>query len=644
MDFKKNYYSILGVSPTAAKSEIKSAYRNLARKYHPDKNPGDPLADEHFKEINLANEVLSNDISRAIYDQYKAKEDQLKAGRPRSNDPNPSQGKTKTYTKTTVVKKENRIYIRGEVTIKYWAEQETSLMPFSTWSIDYRINPVEVGVKILDSDIFDYPGTPLNFQKAFTAAELFKVPLSQPVKCTISTAGEEEFYELTLEDVRIKDPMIIDVMKHEGQSLATLKGELYAYTVMMTSTTVTEEVTDIYGETGFVESKTIGQETFLRKEYFYPDGTRYWGPWETSSVRKSQRNDAPKVAPSRRPIGIENAGCAGYWWILPVIIFGLIFPHATIAIIIISVVIWAFSLFANILGDLRAFFIGICAIFFAFLFYDVFKWNRMGRITMAFPKSTNDSVISQENVVYGDQSRPGDKLISHYIRWKDYDSLPHSITLSMLRSDVNSSISVHKNISLIPDISLAPVYVTLLESDERKMDKVYKAFDTLKREKNMDETAFANAVVSCIQSLPYFLVVEKSCKSDNYQDSFIKQFLSQCSQECCVGNAKFGVRSPVEFISDLRGDCDSRALLIYAILKKFDYNVALLTSTYYQHAMIAVALKGMHPASSVSLRIRGKNYLLWETTQPGLKSGEISGYYQDLDQWSVDLLHEKTNS
>lgn len=65
----KDYYKILGVDKKATTAEIKSAYRKLAKKFHPDKNPGDKQAEEKFKEINEANEVLSDPEKRAKYDQ-----------------------------------------------------------------------------------------------------------------------------------------------------------------------------------------------------------------------------------------------------------------------------------------------------------------------------------------------------------------------------------------------------------------------------------------------------------------------------------------------------------------------------------------------------------------------------------------------
>ena len=67
---KRDYYEVLGVAKTATADEIKSAYRKLAMKYHPDRNPGDKAAEEKFKEAAEAYDVLHDPEKRQRYDQF----------------------------------------------------------------------------------------------------------------------------------------------------------------------------------------------------------------------------------------------------------------------------------------------------------------------------------------------------------------------------------------------------------------------------------------------------------------------------------------------------------------------------------------------------------------------------------------------
>src|SRR5579864_4465885 len=66
---KKDYYEILGVKKSASAEDIRKAFRKLARKYHPDVNPGDKASEEKFKALSEANDILSDPKKRKIYDQ-----------------------------------------------------------------------------------------------------------------------------------------------------------------------------------------------------------------------------------------------------------------------------------------------------------------------------------------------------------------------------------------------------------------------------------------------------------------------------------------------------------------------------------------------------------------------------------------------
>src|ERR671917_1480364 len=69
--FEKDYYRVLGVSETATPKDIKSAYRKLSRQYHPDANPGDKAAEERFKEVSAAYDVVGDAEKRKEYDEVR---------------------------------------------------------------------------------------------------------------------------------------------------------------------------------------------------------------------------------------------------------------------------------------------------------------------------------------------------------------------------------------------------------------------------------------------------------------------------------------------------------------------------------------------------------------------------------------------
>src|SRR5580693_6353559 len=81
---KQDYYELLGVERKAGAKDIRAAFRKLARKYHPDLNPGDKSSEEKFKQLQEAYDVLSDSKKRQMYDQYGFYSENIPAGGPGS--------------------------------------------------------------------------------------------------------------------------------------------------------------------------------------------------------------------------------------------------------------------------------------------------------------------------------------------------------------------------------------------------------------------------------------------------------------------------------------------------------------------------------------------------------------------------------
>lgn len=651
MNARKDYYRILEVLPQASLEEIKAAYRRLARLHHPDKNGGSIEAEERFKELSEAFGVLSNESARAVYD-HERKQIQEEEARQRV----PFKGTT--TKRTRVIKKEHRVYVTGILEVKYWAEQKLQKEDLTFASNFYRITPTDVHAIIRAEDIrHDLPSA-AGSRTTLSEAELFRAPITRPVKCTVIIDGIEERFLLDLQDIRITSPEIVHANKENNLSLGDLNATFYAYIRKLSEETIETEETACSGETGELDYKEEAGILFVRKEYYRRDCSKYWGPWE--QVYSPEAPPVRRGRDSRRHHAsiyqMRSPGCV-VWSLLLFVPVLFLLPQLFFDLLTAALVCLGLVLFAGLIrfavsgprGVLRT--LGVLLLLA--LIYLVFFTN--ATFTTPAPRSASeyDSLSTTEEPVANhpdtwdqldakDKSFTEDNLITHHIRWEDYNARKYAVSVSIRASAVTDAVHYHcdLNIALRQEEDVRRMYTSLESHDAAKLDGFYAAFDTLRRRRRMNEQQFAEMIVSCIQSIPYYLVVDKGCDASSYRnDPYVANYLRACRSDCCVGNMKYGVRSPGEFVSDLKGDCDTRALILYSLLRHFDYDVALLTSMEYKHALIAVHFRESFGQSGVGLPINGRNYLLWETTGKGYRPGDIPVGISNLRYWTVTLLN-----
>ena len=648
MDYKKDYYQLLEVPATASKEEIRAVYRRLAKLYHPDKNAGDSGAEEKFKLINEANEILSNDILRQEYDAYRQEQERWKKMQAdKENDKHEIRSHNKkTYTKTNTVVTETKIYIKGVIRVKYWAGCEERVAASYHTELDYKINPTEAVITIEEQDIYPVQGIPLHYLKAFKESDIFTMPIPQPIRCEVNGEAGKEYFELTLNDIRIKNIQLEGVTKHENNSYGILTGQVYGYSPKLTYEEVEETVTECFGETGKTERKEENGFHYIRKEYYHPDCSTYWSNW--IQLPKAGR---PAGAYTHRPtqrVFVSTApqpGCGVIAWgiaLLSLLILSPKFFGFCLLLVALGVLLYnietVFSSASRIVSFIGA------GLLLLFLITAIRSFSgRENKYTP--PKKKTASVKTTRGIRKPAHAKDSvtavpDSLITHFLKWNDYAGQSYEGSVSVSLAALRNANTSHRQMSRGFYQDIGDVYKTMLNYDSTQLHYLYETFDSIKFTNNLDEVAFSQVLVSAIQSLPYFLVVDKGC-DDSYSDAFTRNYLANCKTDCCIGNELFGVRSPAEFLSDLKGDCDTRSLLLYQVFRHYNYDVALLTSNYYRHAVIALAFTGPVNKPGLGITIGDKKYYMWETTSAGLDYGELPSSLNNLSYWDISLLNKK---
>jgi hypothetical protein len=261
--------------------------------------------------------------------------------------------------------------------------------------------------------------------------------------------------------------------------------------------------------------------------------------------------------------------------------------------------------------------------FFAFMFSIVTPYVKEGTFT------EEDSVVK---TIYIENQDTISVFRSNRI-WRDNYGNDYSGSLTIRERDYfNLKDYIKKYTPPSSDNFWGNLYDHIDRNDTPSLDLVLQTFEAINAEKQLNQMEFAEMVVSCIQDIPYAFVFQDACLPAHSYEESIRELLERCPN-CCIGNVVYGIQNPVSFLQNLKGDCDTRTVLIYSVLKYFKYDVAILNSDFYRHSIIGINL----PAGGLFKTYNGKRYMLWETTAKYFEVGKLPPSFDNVSHWNVVL-------
>ncbi len=226
-------------------------------------------------------------------------------------------------------------------------------------------------------------------------------------------------------------------------------------------------------------------------------------------------------------------------------------------------------------------------------------------------------------------------LLNQDRAWKDNYGHRYKGTFSIREHDYyNSKQSYFRYTQQQQHIEWGTLYKYLSKADTPRLDLFIKELERIKTKRRLNKFEFAEMVVTLIQDIPYALVLGDRCKSAEEYEEGIRVILESCP-ECCIGNVPYGIQNPVAFMGNLKGDCDTRTVLIYTLLNYFGYDVVILNSQYYLHSILGLNM----PGSGYYKKHSGKRYYTWETTNKNYTLGKLPRHVTNMNHWNVVLTN-----
>lgn len=215
--------------------------------------------------------------------------------------------------------------------------------------------------------------------------------------------------------------------------------------------------------------------------------------------------------------------------------------------------------------------------------------------------------------------------LTHHRIWKDFDGTDRSLEYSISSKSEEESFNFRNTVEPAEDGTEKTFwknfYFGLYDHDQDALNSIedsIRSFDD-----NIERQGLIYKAVSMIQDIPYnYILPNDSCVTH--------------TDFPCVPLQRYGVLSPVEFLYTLSGDCDTRTVLLFTLLKKLGFDPIIVNSAQYRHSMLAVDV----PAEGDYFIHKGRKFYFWETTATGWLPGMLPPDMNNIDYWTIILDYE----
>jgi hypothetical protein len=218
----------------------------------------------------------------------------------------------------------------------------------------------------------------------------------------------------------------------------------------------------------------------------------------------------------------------------------------------------------------------------------------------------------------------GDEVIRYIINkqyWKDFDGDWYRMDFKIAENSVQKSKVNRTNYRYTNDFTWGKFYKHMADHDKPLLNHLYTSFSKIQQDKKMTRKKFAEFIITSIQNIKYNYIKTTACTGNE--------------EYPCVGNVRLGVFAPAEFGANLKGDCDSRTVLLFVLLAKFNYDVAILNSDEYKHSVLGISV----PTRGKYKTYNRKKYYFVETTAKGCPIGYLPKDVSTLSYWDFVLVN-----